>query len=77
MDPVASACARPPRYGVRRAALGSLADSLAFGLLKQRSPSPERLAARASGSPAVLGGRLAGPNPVARPPNPLLSKRVF
>ena len=41
--------------GVRRSALGSLANSLACGSLKQRSLSPERLAARASGSPAVLG----------------------
>ena len=39
---------------VRRSALGSLANSLACGSLEQRSHSPERFAARASGSPAVL-----------------------
>ena len=48
---------------MRRSALGSLANSLACGSLKQRSLSPERLAARASGSPAVLESARGTPRP--------------
>jgi len=51
------------RLRVRRSPLGSLANSLACGSLKQRSLFPERLAARASGSPAVLESARETPRP--------------
>ena len=49
MSPARLGLRAADQRGVRRSALGSLANSLAFGSLKQRSLSPERLAARASG----------------------------